>query len=314
MKRNVILALFGFLAVLVIPVVVARFNEPDTRSFERVELRDTTFREISFINNIQDVKLAGMLFVPEGEGPFPAAVLIHGSGTSRRESGWYLTLTRYLQEQGIVVLLPDKRGSVKSEGDWRTSSLEDLATDTAAAVDFLRTQSEVAITNIGVVGLSQGGLIAPVVADQMDELSFLVNVVGGAVPLHDLVLYDETHNLKEMGMLPGLADLFAYPAAWSLIYLRQKEFWDTVGNFDPLPYWQKISIDSLVLLGENDTNVPSSRSAERLRMLNKPNIEVRIYAGSGHALESPEGQGDSIFREDALEDIGNFILATSMNG
>ena len=314
MKRYAIIALFGVLAVLVVPVVVARFNEPDSRSFERVELGDTTYREISFINTLQDVKLAGMLFVPEGEGPFPAAVLIHGSGTSRRESGWYLTLTRYLQEQGIVVLLPDKRGSVKSEGDWRTSSLQDLATDTVAAVDFLINQSEVAISETGVVGLSQGGLIAPVVAAQMDELNFLVNVVGGAVPLHDLLLYDETHNLREMGMLPGLADLVAYPASWSLIYLRQKEFWDMVGNFDPLPYWQKISTDSLVLLGENDTNVPSSRSAERLRGLNKPNIEVIIYEGSGHALESPEGRGDSIFREDAREDIRDFIMGNARNG
>ena len=314
MKRYALIALIGFLAILVVPVVIARFDEPDKRSFKRVELGDTTYREISFINKVQDVTLAGMLFVPEGDGPFPAAVLIHGSGTSRRESGWYLTLTHHLQEQGIVVLLPDKRGSVKSEGDWRTSSLEDLATDTAAAVDFLRNQSEAAISQIGVIGLSQGGLIAPVVADRTEKLGFLVNIVGGAVPLYDLVRYDETHNLRQMGMLPGLADIFAYPASWSLIYLRQKEFWDTVGNFDPLPYWQKISIDSLVLLGENDTNVPSRRSAERLRMLNKPNIEVKVYQGSGHALESPEGQGESIFREDALEDIGNFILAASLNG
>lgn len=300
--------------MLVVPVVVARFNDPEQRSFQRVELGDTTYREIRFNNNVQDVKLAGMLFVPEGEGPFPAAVIIHGSGTSRRESGWYLTLTHYLQEQGIVVLLPDKRGSVKSEGDWRTASLQDLATDTGAAVDFLKNESDVAISEVGVIGLSQGGLIAPIVADQIEELGFLVNVVGGAVPLHDLLLYDETHNLRRMGMLPGIAELFAYPASWSLIYLRQKEFWDTVGNFDPLPYWQKISTDSLVLLGAKDTNVPSGRSAERLRGLNKPNIEVNIYEGSGHALESPEGQGDSIFREDALEDIGNFIMETSMNG
>ena len=213
-----------------------------------------------------------------------------------------------------MVLLPDKRGSVKSEGDWRTSSFQDLATDTAAAVDFLRNQSEVAISQVGVIGLSQGGLIAPIVADQVEELGFLVNIVGGAVPLHDLLLYDETHNLRQMGMLPGIADLFAYPASWSLIYLRQKEFWDTVGNFDPLPYWHKISTDSLVLLGGNDTNVPSARSAERLQMINKPNIEVKIYEGSGHALESPEDQGDSIFREDALEDIGNFIMASSVKG
>ena len=71
-----------------------------------------------------------MLFLPEGNGPFPAAVIIHGSGTSDRDNLWPLTLTQYLRESGIAVLLPDKRGSEKSEGDWRTSSFQDLAGDT----------------------------------------------------------------------------------------------------------------------------------------------------------------------------------------
>lgn len=314
MKRVAIIVLLGFLGLLLVPVLLARFNEPEPRSFEHVRLEDTSYQEVSFTNHRQIVDIAGMLFVPGGTGPFPAVVIIHGSGTSRRDNGWYLTLTHYLQEQGIVVLLPDKRGSVKSGGDWRTASLQDLATDTAAAVDFLKNQSDVGISEIGVIGMSQGGLIAPIVADQMEELGFLVNIVGGAVPLHDLMLYDETHNLRQMGLLPGIADLFAYPASWSLIYLRQKEFWGAVGNFDPLPYWRNISTDSLVLLGENDTNVPSSRSAERLRELKKPNIEVKIYAGSGHALEAPEGSGNKIIREDALEDVRDFIIRTAGDG
>jgi alpha-beta hydrolase superfamily lysophospholipase len=63
----------------------------------------------------------------------------------------------------------------------------------------------------------------------------------------------------------------------------------------------------LVLYGERDTNVDSKKSAARLRALSKPNIDVRIYKGSGHALEDPPGEGNSIFREDALEDIQDFI-------
>jgi dienelactone hydrolase len=214
-----------------------------------------------------------------------------------------------LQENGVVVLLPDKRGSEQSKGDWHTASFEDLATDSVAAVSFLKNQEEATISGIGVIGLSQGGHIAPVVADQTQDIVFIVNIVGGAVPMHDLLVYEETHNLRKLGILPGLSDLLAYPASWSIIKGRQRGFWDAIGNFDPVPYWQGLSVESLILYGENDSNVPSSESAAILRSLGNPNIAVRIYEGSGHALESPEGKGSSIFREDALRDIRDFINA-----
>jgi pimeloyl-ACP methyl ester carboxylesterase len=107
--------------------------------------------------------------------------------------------------------------------------------------------------------------------------------------------------------------LLAYPAAWS-VRIRQREFWNAVGNFDPRPYWQALSVRSLVLYGQNDTNVPSIKSAEALRSLGNRNIDVRIYEGSGHALESPESAGNSIFREDALRDIRGFIATVSTGG
>jgi len=161
MKKIKTVLVLGFLALLIVPVLVTQIAKPERRSFEWVELGDTNFLDVRFENTAQNIELAGMLFVPEGEGPFPAAVIIHGSGTSHRDSGWYLTLTQYLQENGVVVLLPDKRGSELSEGDWRTASFEDLATDSVAAVNFLKKQEETTISGIGVVGLSEGGHFAP---------------------------------------------------------------------------------------------------------------------------------------------------------
>lgn len=311
-KRAAALLVFAFLALLIVPVLVTLFGESERRSFEAVELEDTVYREIVFDNAEQNLSLAGMLFVPEGEGPFPAAVIIHGSGTSRRDNGWYLTLTRYLQDNGIVVLLPDKRGSEKSAGDWRTASFEDLATDTAAAIRFLQEQEQVAIARIGLIGMSQGGQIAPVVADRSRGVAFVINVVGGATPMHEQLVYEENHNLRQFGVLPGLSDILAYPAAWSLIGIRQKDFWSAVGNFDPAPYWQRVSVPTLVLYGGEDTNVPSAESAARLRSLGNSHITVKVYEGSGHALQDPVGQGQRIFREDALSDIRNFIHSASL--
>ena len=314
MKKYMRVAVFPAILILFIaPVLISQLTESEGRRFHGVKLEDTRYVEISFQNTAQEIGLGGMLFVPQGDGPFPAVVVIHGSGTSHRDNGWYLTLTQYLQENGIVVLLPDKRGSEKSEGAWRTASFDDLATDTWAAIQFLKDQGQVALSHIGIVGMSQGGWIAPVVAGKSSDVAFLINVVGASVSSHEQLLYEENQNLREIGFLPGFSNLVAYLSTSYLKNIGQRDFWDAIGDFDPLPYWETLAISSLTLYGQDDTNVPSAESAARLRSLMNPSIEVRIYEGSGHALEDPEGHGDSIFREDALGEIRDFILAVSVH-
>ena len=88
MRKAITVAALGILALLIVPVVVTQFAEPERRRLDSVKLEDTSFREVSFRNAAQDLTLAGLLFEPAGEGPFPAAVIIHGSGTSRRNNGW----------------------------------------------------------------------------------------------------------------------------------------------------------------------------------------------------------------------------------
>lgn len=135
--------IFVILLFLVVfaPVVWRMLFPFQPRRYQGPDIAKLKYREVFFENKQQNISLAGLLFVPEGEGPFPTVVIIHGSGTSYRSSLWYLTLVQYLQENGIAVLLPDKRGSEKSKGDWRNSRFEDLATDTIAALDYLKTQS-----------------------------------------------------------------------------------------------------------------------------------------------------------------------------
>lgn len=299
--------IYSLLALLAASIIATLLTRPAPRSYTTVRLAETEHEEVSFRNERQNIDLAGLLFKPQEDGLRPGVVIVHGSGTSIRDNGWYLTMVQYLQQNGIVVLLPDKRGSVKSGGNWRTSSFHDLATDTIAGVEWLASQKSVDPERIGVVGLSEGGHIAPLVANQMSGLAFVVSIVSSTIPMHELLVYEENYNLREFGIPPGLSNVFAYLGAWSLIYLRQKEHWDAIGNFDTAPYWKQISIDALALYGENDTNVPSARSADVLQAMNKPNIKVKIYPDSGHALESPIGEGTSIFREDALSDIVDFI-------
>lgn len=298
-----------FLAIVLGPVAVTQTKGQirRQRTYSNPGLSSMRYMEVTFRNEAQDLTLAGMLFVPDGTGPFPAVAMIHGAGTSARDNIWYLTLANYLQENGVLVLLPDKRGSVKSEGNWRTSSYEDLATDTVAAVEFLKTQKLVSISKIGVIGMSQGGQISPYVVHLSNAVDFLVDVVGTSLDSYDVLHYEETNNLRELGFLPGVADLIAYPSTWVLRNFTQKEFWNAVGNFDALPYWEELSVPALVMYGSDDPNVPAEASRARLEKLNKSNIEVMIYEGSAHALQDPPGEGDSIFRDDALTDIKEFI-------
>jgi dienelactone hydrolase len=300
------------LAVVFIPVLVRQLLPSEGRHLERTVLADTRYVEIEFRNRTQDLVLAGLLFIPEGDGPFPAAVVIHGSGTSRRDNGWYLKLTKHLQDSGIVVLLPDKRGSEKSEGDWRTAGFDDLATDTHAAIEYLREQRSVPLSGIGVIGMSQGGWIAPLVASQQDDLAFLVSIVGSVVTPREQLLYEENHNLRQMGFLPGISNLLAYVGSANVRYIAQPQLYKLIVDYDPLPYWESVSVDSLALFGADDTNVPSAESARRLKSLSNPHIHVKVYDGSGHALESPPGDGNSIIRNDALEDISVFVHDSSV--
>lgn len=309
--KQIVLGVIALAFVVQIGIVV--FNSMNARQFTGVRLNDTNYEEVFFHNDAQSIDLAGMLFLPEGEGPFPGVVVIHGSGPSMRANGWYLTLTKHLQDSGIAVLLPDKRGSQKSGGDWRSADYEDLATDTLAALNFLRSESELPLSQIGIVGMSEGGKYSSLVATMDGNLDFIVNVVGSAVLPKEQLQFEENYNLQQMGIPPGISYVVALLSTAQIRYMREPEFWSKVSDFDPNFYWSQIKARSLVLYGEDDTNVPSRESERRLEALENPNIRVIVYEDSGHALEDPPSQGNSIFRSEALNEISRFVLMDSEN-
>jgi dienelactone hydrolase len=307
MKKWILVSVGLFLLVVLGPVLLTQFQTHEGRTMEGVHLSELEYTEVFYRNEAANLNLAGMLFTPDEPGPFPGVVMIHGAGTSERDNIWYLTLTAYLQEHGVAVLLQDKRGSGQSEGDWHTSSYEDLAGDAVAAVEFLRDQDLVRISSLGVVGMSQGGQYAPLVAHLASEVDFLVDVVGTSLSSYDVLHYEETNNLREMGFLPGVSDAIAYGSTYFLRKVTQRGFWDAVGNFDALTYWRALEIPAFVLYGGDDSNVPAEASKARLEALGKDNIRVVIYPGSEHAIQDPPGEGNRIFRETAMEDIVEFI-------
>ena len=133
-----------------------------------------------------DVRLAGTLTLPDTEPPHRAVVLISGSGPQDRDSNvfgfpLFATLADRLTRQGIAVLRYDDRGVGGSSGNTMQSTSEDFAGDVAAAVEMLATRDDVDGARIGLLGISEGGLVAPMVAVRHpDEIDFLVLMAGPA--------------------------------------------------------------------------------------------------------------------------------------
>jgi pimeloyl-ACP methyl ester carboxylesterase len=131
--------------------------------------------------SVDGVRLAGTLTLPEGEGPYPAVLLITGSGSQDRDETIFnhrpfLVLSDHLTRRGIAVLRVDDRGVGGSTGNPATATSADFARDVAAGVRFLRGRRE--IGPVGLVGHSEGGLIAPMVAAEQPEVRFLVLLAG----------------------------------------------------------------------------------------------------------------------------------------
>lgn len=94
---------------------------------------------------------------------------------------------------------------------------------------------------------------------------------------------------------------------------RQKQFWDKIGGFDPLPYWRGVSVPVFVAYGEKDeyNNVPVAEIVRRLRLLNKSDVTVKVYPGGDHAVEDPRTH---YVQEQLLNDLTEFIYqATAQN-
>jgi hypothetical protein len=157
--------------------------------------------ELTYENKVQGVTLAATLTMPPGKGPFPAVVLITGSGPQDRDEALlghrpFLVLSDYLTRKGIAVLRADDRGVGKSTGSFGKATTADFATDTEAGVAYLKTRSEVNQHKIGLIGHSEGGVIAPMVAARNPDVAFIVMMAGSGVP-GDAIIVEQLRLIEE---------------------------------------------------------------------------------------------------------------------
>ncbi len=143
--------------------------------------------------------LAGAIVKPEGDGPFPAVVITHGAGPATFDEPAFRVHANAFARGGFAVLLYDKRGSGGSGGLLDTSDYEDLATDLAAGVRYLRTRSDVMPGKIGILGRSEGGWVGTLAASNDSSLRFIILSSGSGVRPSRQTLYAIGRALRERG-------------------------------------------------------------------------------------------------------------------
>ena len=152
--------------------------------------------EVIFRNEKANIKLAGTLTLPEKEGNFPVVVLITGSGAQNRDEELmghkpFLVLSDYLTRNGIGVLRYDDRGTAQSEGDFKNATSLDFASDVEAAIAYLKTRKEINKKKIGLIGHSEGGIIAPMAASKSKDVNFIVLLAGTGIQGNQLLLLQQ---------------------------------------------------------------------------------------------------------------------------
>lgn len=160
--------------------------------------------EVSFENG--DIRLAGTLTVPEGTGPFPGVVLITGSGPQDRDevvAGFpvFRVLSDHLTRQGIAVLRYDDRGVGGSSGSVSTSTSADFAGDALAGLARLAEHPDVDPARVGLVGHSEGGIVAPIAASRSEAVRFAVLLAGSTVPGTE-ILYEQSAAIQRASGVP----------------------------------------------------------------------------------------------------------------
>ena len=148
----------------------------------------------------EEITIVGTLAKPEGDGPFPAVVVLLGSGPETRDGPAYRVNATNMLRHGFAILIFDKRGSGESGGDLDTATFFDFAADARAAVRFLAGRDDIDATRIGLLSNSESGWYAAQVAAETRQVAFIINRVGPPLPWIDTVIWEVRNEFVEAGV------------------------------------------------------------------------------------------------------------------
>jgi dienelactone hydrolase len=268
-----------------------------------------------------DVKLAVTMRVPAGKGPFPAVLQITGSGPWGRNPSD--AVANALLENGVAVVQFDKRGVGQSTGNYAQSSLDDRVSDVEALTGWLRSQPQVKGARTGLVGASEGALIAYKVAARQKYVKFLVLLAPPALPISELGILQNEYALRDAGapeaqialntsmlravaaavqaasgdddavnrvkgaLAPYIGRIFSQEEAATFAESFRNPGYRATYLYDPKCDLEKIRAPVLALFGTVDHQVPAFENAAALKaaLVADKDVSVRILPGFNHIFQ-----------------------------
>jgi pimeloyl-ACP methyl ester carboxylesterase len=288
--------------------------------------------DVAYDNSAGHAHLVGTLTLPSGPGPYPAVLLITGSGLQDRDETvfghkpfllWADTLTR----RGIAVLRVDDRQIGGSTGEVRTATTADFASDVTAGVAFLRSRRDIDPQRVGLLGHSEGAIIAPMVAAQDQSIAFVVMLAGAGETGETLMLQQKRLIETAMGLPPAdverssktMQQLYeavknapdqatadtSLQAAWQTIAGEQGQPSSSVPaqlqviaspwmrwfvRYDPRPVLAKVGCPVLAVGGAKDLQVEPDRNLAgiKLALHANPDVTVVKLPGLNHLLQTSD--------------------------
>ncbi|GHE38135.1 alpha/beta hydrolase [Sphingobacterium griseoflavum] len=283
--------------------------------------------DVSFGNGFDAVQLAGTLSFPKAHGKHPAVVLITGSGPQDRNETMeghqpFKLIADYLTKKGVVVLRYDERGVGKSTGNYVQSTIGDFSRDALGALSFVKKQKQVDSSRVGIIGHSEGGLIAALLAGQRAEnIDFIALLAPPAIPIDSLMLLQayelgriqgmndkqleqaKAINRRNFAIVKGqLSDQQAYTEIIANVSLilghltasQEDEFkmmllpsYRYFMRIDPVPFIEKIDVPVFAAFGTKDLQVPFAPNLESLtdHLPNRKDHFLKAYEGLNHLFQ-----------------------------
>ncbi|MBL8149999.1 MAG: alpha/beta fold hydrolase [Blastocatellia bacterium] len=177
------------------PLTFKKLDKPFTLNRPQNPQKPYPYKEetVVYENKKAGIKLAGTLTLPDNQGPHPVAIMITGSGPQNRNEELFqhkpfLVIADYLTRRGIAVLRYDDRGVGESTGNFPKATTEDFAEDVLAGIDYLKSRKDIDAKQIGLIGHSEGGIVAPMVATRSSDVAFIVLLAGPGMVGRDLLM------------------------------------------------------------------------------------------------------------------------------
>jgi uncharacterized protein len=284
--------------------------------------------EVTVQNKKDSLALAGTLSKPNGKGKFPAVIFITGSGAQDRDENIFehkpfLILADELTKKGFAVLRCDDRGTEKSTGNYEGATSDDFANDVSAQIEFLKSRSDIDKKKIGLLGHSEGGVIAPLVASQRKDVAFVVLLAGLGIDMFDLLLaqdslimkaegaskqkLDESHrmNTKLYQILKAEKDSAAAAEQMASVIGGEFNYKDEIVsstieflnsawirwyiNYNPADALKKLKCPVLAVNGEKDVQVPAESNlpaiGNALKAGGNKRYEIKSLPGLNHLFQ-----------------------------